>query len=427
MIIESRPYQRQIIAWMLCNGTYMDIPEQYFRSDEIREIYQALKRQFYDFGKIEISTLPDTLLNKISGIIDYESIEFPSNPEVTVLALEREYRRYAAWESAQNLIKKLENDEYNHDEEILSHAENIYGVMRDTRTSEYQHDKSVKAFIGTIDERRKNPGQLKGIGSGIYQLDYLIRGWQHGKMYAIGGLKKTGKSRFAINLISEWLFRGYHGIMFTMEMTENDIHTCIIGNRLSINTAAIGTSDLTDGDYEKIEHQAAEYEKTGLIINRKSSIKITDVKNAILKTKNKTGCDFVVIDYIQRMSGEGERRVHQIENCITRLADIARDENVIMIVLSQLAGSAEHKNDSPIYAFFKESQAIIEACDCALVLFDENRGKQKDNTAGYEIKCTILQRDGISDYTIPLWAQLQYSRFTMIKKEAEYDDWTKNI
>jgi len=424
MIIESKPYQRQAIAWMLLNGTYLDIPECHFRSDAIREMYRGLKQQFYSAGSIQIATLPETLVSKICEHIDYDSVDFPRNPEIITAALEREYRRYAAWEAAHGLIKRLEDDDLNHDEEILGHAEKIYGVMRDAKTAEYDHAGSVAQFLENIDDRRKHPGELKGIPGGLKKLDYMIRGWQHGKTYVVGGLKKTGKSRFVLNMVSRWIFAGRRGIVFSMEMTEGDIHTCILGNNLGINTASIGTSELSDADYDRIEAKAREYDKTGLKINRKSSISPVDVKNAILKTKNNTGVDFVVVDYIQRMKGDGERRVAQIENCMTRLADMARDENVIMIILSQLSGSAEHKSDSPVYAFIKESQAIIEACDCALMLFDENRGKEKAPT-GHEIKCTVLQRDGVSDYTIPFWAQLQYSRFTDVEEnQNDNEDWT---
>ena len=407
--------QKQIIGWIVYNDTFIDVPECYFDETHL-PVYQALKQQYFLSGKIE----PTILSKNISDIIvETEDIAFPKNNEPIISALEKEYRRINAWKEAQRLIVSLEDcKDEDTDEIIINHSEKIINLMQGYRKSEYKHDASVDKFISIVEENKRHPGILKGIQSNLPDLDKIIRGWQHGKLYVIGGLKKTGKSRFAINLVSQWIADNKRGVVFSMEMNENDIHACVLGNRLNINTSIIGTSELSDQQLIALKAEAENYKKSGLIIDRTSSIKVIDVKNQILRERTRGGIDFVVIDYIQRMHGEGERRVHQIEYCITRLADIARDENVIMIVLSQLSGAAEHKNDSPIYSFFKESQAIIEACDCALVLFDENRGEEKPPD-GHEIKCTILQRDGVSDYTLPLFAQLKYSRFSNVQKIEE--------
>jgi replicative DNA helicase len=207
-------------------------------------------------------------------------------------------------------------------------------------------------------------------------------------------------------------------------MPETDIHTNLISNRQKVNTANVGTGRLSHEEYEKIVREAMAYREQNLIIDRRSAIDSLTVKNQIIKYKRTKPLNFVVIDYLQRMKGDGISRAQQIESCITQLADMGRDENIIMIALSQLSGSAEHKSDSPIYSFFKESQAIVEACDVALVLFDENRGSEK-SANGHEIKCTILQRDGISDYTVPLFAELQYSKFSDITKSQQDNLFTK--
>jgi replicative DNA helicase len=410
MIIQNTTPMQQAIGWICLNSTFLYIPDSYFSGDYL-ECYMAIKKQYEATGKIEVSILPTKLLDIA---LKSDEIAFPKNYEPIIDALSKEFRRLQAWAAICELGKKLKTS-VDCDEFIVSHNEKMVKVMQEYKVSEYKHDISVSKFTDMVDERKNSPGLLKGLPSSMPDLDKTIRGWQHGKLYAVGGLKKTGKSRFVINLMSFWLSMGKKGIIFSMEMNENDIHSCIVGNRHNINTSLIGTSEINEQQVAIIHAEADNYKRQGLIIDRTSAVKIINVKNQILKAKDSGSIDFVIVDYIQRMSGEGEKRVNQIEGCITRLADIARDENVIMIVLSQLSGAAEHKTDSPIYSFFKESQAIIEACDCALVLFDEKRGEEKADV-GHEIKCTILQRDGVSDYSIPLWAELKYSKFSNMEK-----------
>jgi hypothetical protein len=92
-----------------------------------------------------------------------------------------------------------------------------------------------------------------------------------------------------------------------------------------------------------------------------------------------------------------------------------------------LSGEAERnvgKTNIPIYAFVKESQTIIEACDCAIILTDANRGKEYDfdqdpDNGSKRLKGIVLQRDGVSDIWVEFDAELQYSKFTCIEKKME--------
>ena len=123
--------------------------------------------------------------------------------------------------------------------------------------------------------------------------------------------------------------------------------------------------------------------------------------------------DFVIVDYIQRMHVAGaESRTKEVERCANELADIARDEQVVMVIISQLSAEAEKitfvqssasrgKAHAPIYAFFKESGAIIEACDAAVALVDPARGTPFDTEAdSKELEAIILQREGATDVFI---------------------------
>jgi len=416
VIFRDKQIQNQLIAWIVYHRTFLYVMPDYLEG-EYKECYLHLKDQYESVGKIDAAALPEKFNSLIYSCSD---IAIPINHEVVINELSKQYRCIQAYNESMKLQLALENEK-NTDDIIINHADKISSIMLGSSESKYNHISSIDKFISEIEDRKKHPGSLKGEASNIHMLDMMIRGWQSGKMYVVGGLKKTGKSRFFINLISPWLARSLSGIVFSMEMNEHDIHTCIMANRLKINTSIIGTSDLSDEKLAEMRAESENYKKQKLIIDRRSALKIIDIKNLIIKNKP----NFVIVDYIQRMSGDGEKRVHQVEYCATKLADVARDYNVCMIVLSQLSGRAEHDKASPVYSFFKESQAIIEACDCALVLHDENRGKEKSKD-GHVLKCTILQREGVSDFTVDLFAELKYSRFQGVDKtheETAVQDW----
>lgn len=302
----------------------------------------------------------------------------------------------------------------------------VYGLQKSTLDMNYDHKQSVEDAVLAIAEAKERKGALKGVSSPMPDIDKKINGWQRGLFYVIGGLKKTGKSRFVLSLANHWLKNGLGGIIFSLEMGTRQIHQCVFANRARVNSAVMGTGSITNDEFQRITDEVSKYQTEKLYISNKSAISPDEIKAIITSVKTRWPVDFVVVDYIQRMRVKAESRTKEVERCALDLADMARDEGVIMLALTQLAGSAEKATgDKAVYEYVKESQAIVEAADCALMLFDKNRGIMQD---GYglprdskEIIAQIIQRDGESDISFKLNAQLQYSFFGCpdIKHEGE--------
>lgn len=296
-------------------------------------------------------------------------------------------------------------------------------VIMGTAGIAYDHKKSVEETVTEIGAAKDRAGALKGIKSMMPDIDRKINGWQHGLFYVIGGLKKTGKSRFVLSLASHWLKQGLGGIMFSLEMGTQKIHQCVFANRARVNTAVMGTGSITEQEYRKIVDEVNMYLNEHFYISKKSGISPDEMKIIIANVKTLWPVDFIIVDYIQRMKAKAESRTKEVERCALDLADIARDENVIMIALSQLSGEAEkHTGERAVYQYLKESQAILESADCGIMLYDKNRGildNYKPDLNSKEIVAQIIQRDGESDISFILNAQLQYSFFGCSEKKHE--------
>jgi replicative DNA helicase len=306
-------------------------------------------------------------------------------------------------------------------EACLSYA---YGLQKSVLEIDYNHAESISDTISEIGKAKDRQGALKGITSGLPDIDRKINGWQHGLFYVFGGLKKTGKSRFVLSLASHWLKRGCGGIMFSLEMGPQKIHQCIFANREKVNTAVMGTASISQDEFMRISQEANSYQKEHFFISKKSGISPEEIREVIKIVKARWPVDFIIVDYIQRMKAKAESRTKEVERCALELADIARDENVIMIALSQLSGEAEkHQGEKAIYSYLKESQAILESADCGIMLFDKNRGVMNDGFEltkdSKEIVAQIIQRDGESDISFVLNAQLQYAFFGCSDRKHE--------
>ena len=424
--------ERQFLGWMIVNEQFIDIIEDLFFNRKHRELYKALRSQYYSSGNISGYTLEEHALT----VAECVETPFPIEYSTLLEAIERDYRYRKYLAILTSKAREAEYGERDIDELISETREELSRVAAEGEKEEYDHQKSVYEWVTGVDEARtakEEDGSLKrfsGYECGINNLDLALNGFQPGLSYVIGGLKKTGKSRMAMFLASRFLQQGLGGIAFSMEMKINKIHNCIVAERTEVNTAIFKTPKVSPAQMIKISSEAiSRYMMQSFYISVRSGINPNYVRSIIQKRKIKNRVDFVIVDYIQRMRVRAESRAKEVERCALDLADIARDENVVMIILSQLSNEAEkmsfgsnkdkdtgkskQKPMAPIYAFFKESGAIIESCDVTIALIDPNRGEPFDPAStSKDIEAIILQRDGLSDIRVNLNAQLQYSRFS---------------
>jgi replicative DNA helicase len=421
-VIDTKNLELQLIGCICYTGSFYEVPPEYLSNAQARAVYDRLLGQYRKAGKIESSILSEAH-GEILALCD--GVAFPRHAEPIAQALGEAYRANRAWLAAQKFIKSLPSGD---SEALIAdlHREISAQATQGREIAEYNHGKSFAKFLAYVEDGKNSLRAMRGITSHLPELDAIINGWQRGLSYVIGGLKKTGKSRFAINLASTLLSRGHGGIFFSLEMKPEQIHGCIISSRAAINTEKYGTSRIEQNDLYKMATAGVEYAQEKLYIDDSSGISPEYVRAMIRKIKITQPVEWVVVDYIQRMKVKSaEGRTKEVEHCASELANIGRDENVIMIELSQLSGEAEKMitnktGQAPVYAYVKESQTIIEACDCAIMLIDPNRGKEYDQQRiDKPLRACILQRHGVSDVFIDISAELCYSRFSCIEKKQD--------
>lgn len=389
------------------------INESHFSHINSVLLFRQIKELFDKRVKISLTTVSATaekLTDYAMDCVEHAPTKQPFESHLELL--ENAYINRELKILLQSSLYELEKEETNISDIQTSINQLALQAVRET---EYSHGHSVMDFWIAVEERSKNKSKLIGMRTPWDRINMTINNLQKGRTYIIGGLKKTGKSRFAIHLTSGLLTDCHSGIWFSMEMQPPAIHACIFAARTEIDTNLLHSGNIFGRQQEALKEVNASYVNENLYISNKSSVSPAYISTIIKSRKHKGNVDFVIVDYVQRMRGRVTtkgNRVEELENIMADLSDIARNENVAMIILSQLSGEAEKKTGNPVYSYFKGSQAILECADCAIVLTDANRGTATDALRNYkEIDAMIIQRDGASDVEINFNAYLQYSKF----------------
>lgn len=137
------------------------------------------------------------------------------------------------------------------------------------------------------------------------------------------------------------------------------------------------------------------------------------------------GLDMVVIDYLQLMDanvGRDSSRVQEISAMTRQLKALARELNIVVLVLSQLSREPDKRKDHmPLMSDLRESGSIEQDADIVMMLYrpsvypDTEEYANGDNTTYVNI---VKHRNGPTGNVKLVWIP-EFTRFSNYSDEPE--------
>jgi len=413
--------EQQILGCILTdlNAAYIcmdEITPDDFSSDKARGLYEILLAAAVDLKK-----------TNGSDILTYVSQYLPQNPVNYDMA---EVAHICSMvPSSSNLpyyIGQLKN--YSNGRKLLKTLETVHGELQ-APVFDFEEiagkleneilkigdrDKKEISFRDALHHVFDNLGNQKGIAGytwGLSDLDRITGGIELGKAYVIGGLKKSGKTKLALNTTMCLWEKGIKSGWISLEMGRFYLVRWILSHVAQVDAHSLKVGKIRQADWSKLTMAAGKLDNgEEILIDDRAGLTIPQVRSTIRRFSQK-GAQVIFLDFLQRLkitTGRGENRATAIQDATRELADMAKDYNVGLVYLSQLNNSAEGRIAT--IADLKESGGIGENVECAIVINNMDRiNKRKDEKTNIA-KFVIEQRDGESDM-VEFVMQLQYSKF----------------
>ncbi len=294
----------------------------------------------------------------------------------------------------------------------------ITNLLVSNKNSEYNHLESLGICLQLIQEGCIGTNML-GVPIGIPEFDDTLHGFEKKKTYIIGALKKTGKSRFMIYIAIKLAQSGARLLINSLEMSDVQLNMLAISYLAKIDSSSLGNINIPKNRLDSIKSAHGDIARFDWKINRDYTM--ADLRARIMGMKRKSGCDYVFIDFLQRMRDERYKkdRVREVERLSIDMADISRDCDVGIICLAQLSGEAEKCKglEMPNMSNLKESQGIAENADAIIIIHNPERHSESQS-ATVPMRAKIEQRYGLSGKVIDMRASLGYCDF--VQSDGRY-------
>lgn len=235
-------------------------------------------------------------------------------------------------------------------------------------------DMTNKDLLDALDKKMIEAAQHKGISgirTGYDRFDLVTSGMQPTNFIVVAGRPAMGKTQFALGIMDHASVRGQKkGLFISCEMDEVQVMKRIIAVDSGVHGYSIKRGTLERHEILKFEKARNRIVESSLKIVA-GSFTITDVLSLVYKLKHSEGLDYVVIDYIQKITSPGsQNRTNEVGDVSRKLKDMANDLKIPVVALAQLSRSVEHRVDKkPVLSDLRESGDIEQDADIVVFLY----------------------------------------------------------
>ena len=354
-----------------------------FYKEAHKIIYESMLRLNSNNEPIDLITLIEELrkeghLDSVGGISYLTSLStiVPTTSNVKYYAnIVKEKSVMRQLIKASNEIINLGYDGSSDVQEILDKAEkNIFDISQEKSGDEIKPINLVlQDAYDMIESLYTNKSEVTGITTGFADLNKKINGLQRTDLILVAARPAMGKTAFSLNLVQNAALKGDASVaVFSLEMSKEQLVQRMLSAQSNVELSKIKTGTLGESDWPRIIDAMAVLSEANIFIDDTPGIKISEIRSKCRRLKIEKGLDFILIDYLQLMEGEGknENRQQEIAKISRSLKILAKELNCPVVALSQLSRSPELRKDHrPILSDLRESGSIEQDADIVMFLY----------------------------------------------------------
>lgn len=267
-----------------------------------------------------------------------------------------------------------------------------------------------------FDQITISSGEEKGPGipTGFNDLDSLTQGLQRTDLIILAARPAMGKTAVALNLARNVAKTGLPVIIFSLEMSEEQLMSRLIAIETGIETSRQRNGELRREEWGLLAHGVSELSKIPIAINDRSSTGVAEMRAQCRQLAAKMGQPpgLIIVDYLQLMEGRGtDNRVQEVSRITRSLKGMAKELDTPVMALSQLSRAVEQRtNKRPMLSDLRESGSIEQDADLVAMLYRDEYYNPETPDRGITEVIIAKSRHG-SVGTVRLLFESQFTRF----------------
>ena len=412
---------------------------EHFYADVNRGVYEAIFNLYTHSQTVDFVTLIDEC--KLQGVFPNDAAansylsrimkNVPSPKSVSKYAaiVIEKYLLRTLILSCRDIIDTAANGS-EHADRVIEYAEqkifNIReGVENKTLVPIYSvlYDQ-LKVVCELATQYQQNGGKpiMTGLSSGFSEVDRMIFGLNRSDLIILAARPGMGKTSFALNMAVNVAkkYKDKSVCVFSLEMSKEQLVSRIMSGEARFSSEAMRTGKLPRGSWETDVARLIEVtqglQSLNISIDDTPGTNVPAIKSKLRRVKD---LGFVIIDYLQLMNSAANyngNRVSEVSEITRSLKIMAKELNVPVMVLSQLARGPEKRDDKrPLMSDLRDSGSIEQDADIIMFLY-RNSYYDKTDPNQNVCECIVAKNRHGETGTVQLGWFGEFTTFTEIRR-----------
>lgn len=292
---------------------------------------------------------------------------------------------------------------------------------------------SIKEVLDKFQLISQDKDALRGLKTGLYQLDKMTNGLQKGDLILIAARPSVGKTSLAMNIVNNCALNEHaHVAVFSLEMPKVQLAQRSLCSHAFVSMEKALKGELNADEWAALWQAHKEFLDAEIYVDDNSLNAPVDILSKCRKLKREKGLDLIMIDYLQLMSsstsGKDTNRQQQISD-MTRLLKIAAKElEVPIILLSQLSRASEQRTDHrPMLSDLRESGAIEQDADIVMFIHNPDRFENDESKKKGIVELILAKHRNGPIGTIQLRFISEHTTFMNLSKDSDAQSFEKSM
>ncbi|NGX58201.1 MAG: Replicative DNA helicase [Chlamydiae bacterium] len=268
---------------------------------------------------------------------------------------------------------------------------------------------------------------ISGIPTHFTDLDTLINGFHNSNLMIMAARPAMGKTALALNIAENICFKNNFPVgIFSLEMSAEQMVHRIICSQAEVESDKIRTGSLNGIEFQRIVSIVNQIQDHQLIIDDQPGLKVTDLRARARRMKECYDIRFLVIDYLQLISGSGssrsmENRQIEISEISRMLKNLARELDIPILCISQLSRKVEERaGHRPMMSDLRESGSIEQDSDLVMFLLRREYYDPNDKPGMAEIIIAKNRHGAIGSINFTFRKEIaQFANYTPLRAPSE--------
>jgi replicative DNA helicase len=232
-----------------------------------------------------------------------------------------------------------------------------------------------------LDELHKKSGGLRGVPTGLWDLDSKLAGLQDSNLIILASRPGQGKTSLALNIAAHVAVKeGLPVGVFSLEMSKEELVDRLLVQQSEVDAWKLKTGRLDDDDFDRLQEAMGVLADAPLFIDDTPAANILEMRTKARRLQVEHGLSLLIVDYLQLIHGRNlENRVQEVSEISQSLKNLARELKIPVLACSQLSRAVEQRGTRrPQLADLRESGAIEQDADVVMFIWRPDAEKMEE-------------------------------------------------